>query len=154
MLAAIRPDTWNWLLFFHLLFAFALVGATITVVLTSLAAARAGNGGHLPLLRSVALWTSLGVVVPSFVGLRIFGGLLADREYGDNAPDWLDISFGLTDIVVLFGGVLLILVQYWVIRRLRSGKAGWPAQIANYLPLLLLATMTAVIVVMAGKPGS
>ena len=154
MLAAIRPDSWNWLLFFHLLFAFALVGATITVVLASLAAARAGNGEHAPLLRAVAFWTSLGIIVPSFVGLRVFGELLANREYGDHQPDWLDISFGLTDIVLLIGGVLLILLQYWVIRRLRGGKAGWPAQIATYLPLVLLATMAAVIVLMAGKPGA
>ncbi len=155
MVAAIRPDTWNWLLFFHLLFAFVLVGGMITIVLASLAAGRASLTDHVALLRTLAFRTSLAVIVPAFVGLRVFGELLANREYpGNHEPDWLGASFGLTDIVLLFGGVILILLQYWVIRRQRSGKTGWPAQIATFLPLILLATMTAVIVLMAGKPGS
>jgi hypothetical protein len=153
MLAAIRPDTWNWLLFFHLLFAFVLVGATITVVLVSLAAVRPSTARLGLLLRAVAFWTTLGVVAPALIGLRVFGQLLADREFGDDDPDWLGASFLLTDVILIIGAALLILIQYWTLRRLRKGKEGWPARIATYLPAVLLVAMAAVIVLMSGKPG-
>jgi hypothetical protein len=152
-----RPDTWNWLLFFHLLFAFVLVGAVITVMLVSVAARAAAWEAHLPLLRGVAFWTNLGVVLPSFIGLRVVAQALADREFPDGAPtpDWLDLAYPLTDGALVIGGVLLTLLQYWVLRRARAGKTGgWQAVLATVLPPLFLATLVTVIVLMAGKPGS
>jgi len=43
LVASIRPSEWNWLLLFHLLFAFALVGGVFAVTLLSLAARRAAG---------------------------------------------------------------------------------------------------------------
>src|SRR5919198_5070961 len=122
MAAAIRPDSWNWLLFFPLLFAFVLVGSVITVVLVSIAAQQSSRATHLPLLRAVAFWTNLAVVLPSFIGLRIFAELLADREYPNSAPDWLDLSYPLTDGALVIGGLLLTLLQYLVVPRTPAGK--------------------------------
>jgi hypothetical protein len=153
MLGAIRPDSWNWLLFFHLLFAFALVGGVIAVVISSLAAGVRSRAEHVPLLRAIAFRTNLVVVLPAFVLVHVFGQLLADREYKDNEPDWLSLGFGLTDAALIVGGVVLTLLQYWVLRRVRGGNTGgWPAQTATFLPPLVLATLVAVIVLMAGKP--
>jgi hypothetical protein len=152
-----RPDTWNWLLFFHVLFAFVLVGSVSVVVIASLAARASAFGAHLPLLRSVAFWTNLAVVLPSFIGLRILAEILAGKEFPDKAPtpDWLDLSYPLTDAALIIGGVLLTLLQWWVVRRVRAGKTGgWQAQLATALPPIFLATLVTVIVLMAGKPGS
>lgn len=154
MIAAIRPADWNWLLLFHLVFAFALLGGVITVMLTSLAAERSGRPEQVPLLRAIAFRTNLVVVLPGFIGVHVFGDLLSNREYDGHEPDWLSIAFGLTDINLIVGGVLLTLLQFWVLRRVRAGQlGGWPAQIATYLPALVFATLVAVIVLMAGKPA-
>lgn len=148
-----RPDTWSWLLTFHLLAAFLLVGGVLTVVTVSLAAARGRRPDQLPLLRAIAFRTNLVVVLPSFLAVHVFGDKLSNREYKHGEPDWLSISFGLTDITLILGGVGLTALQFWVLRRTRAGRAGgWPAHLASYLPALVLAALAAVIVLMAGKP--
>jgi len=79
MLALIRPNDWNWLLMFHLLAAFMLVGGVLTVVLTSLAAGRSTDPEHVPLLRAIAFRTNLVVVLPGFIAVLVFGTVLSDR---------------------------------------------------------------------------
>lgn len=153
MLAAIRPTDWNWLLLFHLLFAFALVGGAMAVVLTSFAAARHAWPEQVPLLRALAFRTNLLVVLPGFVGAHVFGDLLANREYPHHEPDWLSAGFAITDITLIVGGILLTLLQFWVLRRTRAGHpGGWQAALATYLPPFVLAALVSVIVLMAGKP--
>jgi hypothetical protein len=153
LLAAIRPTGWNWLLLFHLLAAFALVGGVVTVVFVSLAAARKAWPEQVPLLRAIAFRTNLVVVLPAFIAVHVFGDLLANREYKHGDPDWLTAGFAITDIALIVGGVLLTLLQFWVLRRTRAGhQGGWPAALATYLPAIVLATLVSVIVLMAGKP--
>jgi hypothetical protein len=155
MVAAIRPDAWNWLLFFHLAFAFVLVGAVIAVTTVSVAAHVSAWQAHVPLLRGVAFWTNLAVVLPSFVGLRIFAELLAGREFPDDAPTpgWLDASYPVTDAALVVGGVLTTLLQLWVLRRARAGQVGgWQARLATALAPAVLAALVTVIVLRAGKP--
>jgi hypothetical protein len=155
VLGAIRPDSWNWLLMFHLLSAFLLVGGMLTVLITSLAAGRAAWPAQVPLLRAIAFRTNLVVVLPACIGVHVFGDLLANREFPGDEPDWLSIGFGLTDAALIVGGVLLTLLQFWVLRRTRNGNpGGWPAQLATYLPPIVLAALVTVIVLMAGKPVS
>jgi peptidoglycan/LPS O-acetylase OafA/YrhL len=51
------------------------------------------------------------------------------------------------------GGVLLTLLQFWVLRRTRAGApGGWPAELATVLPWIVLGGLVAAIVLMAGKP--
>ena len=153
MIAAIRPTDWNWLLLFHLLAAFTLVGGVITVVLVSLAANRKAWPAQVPLLRAIAFRTNLVVVLPAFIGVHVFGDLLASREYKHGDPDWLSAGFAITDVSLILGGVLLTLLQFWVLRRTRAGQTGgWPAALASYLPVVILAALVSVIVLMAGKP--
>lgn len=152
MLAIIRPDDWNWLLFFHVLLGMIAVGGVLTVVATSLAALRAG-GEQLTLLRVLAFRANALAVLPALVGLYVLGTILADREFGDDSPDWLDTAWRITDVTVVFGGVVLTLLQYWVARRARAGATGgWPAVVASYLPLAVLAALGVVIFLMSGKP--
>lgn len=152
MVALIRPTDWNWILLFHLLSAFALVGGVLLVSLTSLAAARSGRPEQVPLLRTVAFRTNLLLVVPAFVLVQVFGTMLADREFPGDDPGWLGVSFAVTTIATLVA-LALAAVQLWVLRRQRAGRpAGRPAQVATWVPPLVLAALVAVVVLMAGKP--
>jgi hypothetical protein len=152
MIASIRPDDWNWLLLFHLLFAFALVGGVTVVVLVSLAAERKAWPEQVPLLRAIAFRTNLVVVIPAFIAIHVFGGLLSDREYNGHEPDWLSISFTVTSAATIVA-VVLTFLQFWVLRRVRAGQlGGWQTALVAYLPVVILAALLSVIVLMAGKP--
>jgi len=154
VLAAIRPTDWNWLLFGHLLAAFALVAGVIVVILTSAAAMWSGRPQHAPLLRTIGFRANLVVVIPAFVAIHILGGLLADREFpgGTKEPSWLGASFAITTIATVVA-VVLALLQYWTLRRARTGSVrGWQALTATCVPPVVLAALVAVIVLMAGKP--
>jgi hypothetical protein len=152
MLAAIRPSEWNWLLLFHLLFGFALVGGVLAVTLLSLAAR--GACEQVLLLRTLAFRTNLAVVLPAFVGVHILGQTLSDREFPNGGePGWVGTAFGLTDAGLVLGGVVLTLLQWWVVRRTRAASApGWAVGVATVLPPLVLALLVAIVFVMAGKP--
>ncbi len=154
-IATIRPTDWNWLLMFHLFAAFLLVAGAMTVALVSLAAGRKAWPEQVPLLRAIAFRTNLIVVLPGFVLVHVLGDVLAGREYKHGDPDWLTAAFAITDIALIVGGVFLTLLQFWVLRRTRSGHSGgWPAAVATYLPALVLAALIGVIVLMAGKPAA
>ncbi|HKP16986.1 MAG TPA: hypothetical protein VJT84_00815 [Gaiellaceae bacterium] len=143
----------DWLLFFHVLSAMVLFAGVLAVVTVSTAAARHAWPTQLPLLRVIAFRTNLLVVLPGFIAVHVFGDLLANREFKDSTPDWLDIGFAITDGGLIVGGVLLTLLQFWVLRRTRAGQTGgWPAQVATILPPLVLAALVAVLVLMAAKP--
>lgn len=153
MTAAIRPTEWNWILLGHLASAFLLIAGLLTVVLVSFAAQRKAQSDHVPLLRAIAFRANLVLVIVPFILVHVFGALLADREYpGDAAPSWLDTSFAITTLATIVALVLLA-VQFWVLRRVRSGHlGGWQAGVSTYLAPVLLAAMIVVLVLMAGKP--
>jgi hypothetical protein len=143
----------DWLLFAHVLSAMLLFGGVLAVTTVSLGAARQAWPAQLPLLRAIAFRTNLLVVLPAFIAVHVFGDLLANREFKGSEPDWLDIGFAITDIDLIVGGVVLTLLQFWVLRRTRAGEpGGWPARLATALPVASLAALVAVIVLMAGKP--
>jgi hypothetical protein len=144
----------DWLLFAHVLSAMVLFGGVLAVATVSLAAQRWAWPDQVPLLRAVAFRTNLLVVLPGFIAVHVFGDLLANREFKHGQPDWLDIGFALTDGGLIVGGVVLTLLQFWVLRRTRAGQpGGWPAALATALPALVLAVLVTAIVLMAGKPA-
>jgi hypothetical protein len=144
----------DWLLFAHVLSAMALFGGVLAVATVSLAAQRWAWPDQVPLLRAIAFRTNLLVVLPGFIAVHVFGDLLANREFKHGQPDWLDIGFALTDGGLIVGGVVLTLLQFWVLRRTRAGQpGGWPAALATALPALVLAVLVTAIVLMAGKPA-
>ena len=150
-----RPDTWNWLLLFHILSAVLVFAGAIVIMAASLAALRTVAPDRVLLLRRVALITSLLTILP-YVGIHIFGELLVDREYpsNENEPTWLGIAYGLTSLYGIVSIILLGLLQWWVLRLTRKGVVlGWQAKLASWLspigPALLLVTLF----LMSGKPG-
>jgi hypothetical protein len=151
VIASIRPTDWNWLLLGHVASAMILVGGLMVVTLAALAARRKAQAA--PLLQAIAFWVNLTLVIPAFIAVHIFGGILSDREYDDHTPNWLDTGFAVTTVATIVAIVLAIL-QFWVLRRARAGRpGGWQAALTASLGPLLLAAMVAVIVLMAGKPS-
>lgn len=150
-----RPETWNWLLLFHILVAALLVAASFVVTGVSLAALRASDQGLVTTLRKIAFRTNLALVLPAFIAVNLLGETLAEKEYpdGDNAPDWLDTGRGITLLAGIIGGILLTLLQWWVLRRARAGALrGWPAAIASYAAPLVLVALWVVLFFMTAKP--
>ena len=150
-----RPDTWEWLLFFHILIAVVLVAATLAVTIASFAALRASSAEHTTFFRKVAFRINLLGVLPGFVATIVIAGALADKEFpGDDAPGWLEAGWTITFLSGIVGGILLTLLQWWVLRRARNAELrGWQATVATYVAPVILGALFVVLFLMAGKPG-
>jgi hypothetical protein len=148
-LATIRPDSWNFPLFLHVLGAMVLVGATLTGAST-LAFAR----GDTRMLR-LGYWSLLAVGLPGYILMRIGAEWTASREgfndEGVSAPTWLDTGYFIADAGLLVFVIALIVGGIGVYR-LRTGRGAGLLTGTMVLSLLLLAAFIVAIWAMAGKP--
>ena len=150
IVAAIRPDSWDFPLFLHVLGAMILVGGLLAGV-SSLAFAR----GDVRFLR-LGYWTLLAVSLPGWILMRAGGEWIASREgwtkEGVPTPTWLDIGFLLADV-----GGLSLLVSLIVggvgVYRLRQGKGSGLLKATLVLAFILLAAYVVAVWAMAGKPS-
>src|ERR1044072_5154169 len=123
MLAAIRPDDWNFPLLLHVGGAMILVGALVAASAYMLAAwNRSGPGDQLAMNR-IAFKTLVMVGIPAFLLMRIAAEWIRDKEGfgGDNDPAWIGIGYITSDL----GGLLLListLLAWLGVRQLRKGK--------------------------------
>jgi hypothetical protein len=149
VLADIRADSWNFLLFLHVLGAMLLVGATLTGA-SVLAYAR----GEARLLR-LGYWTLLVLGLPSYLVMRVGAEWLADKEgfneEGAPEPTWIGIGYSIADVGLLVF-VLALVVGGIGIYRLRSGGGSGLLKATLALSLILLAAYVVAVWAMAGKP--
>jgi hypothetical protein len=147
--ASIRPDSWNFPLFLHVLGAMILVGAMLTGA-SVLAFAR----GDTRMLR-LGYWSLLAVGLPGYVLMRIGAEWTASREgfndEGVSAPTWLDTGYFIADLGLLVFVIALIVGGVGVYR-LRAEKGAGLLKGTMVLSLLLLAAFVVAIWAMAGKP--
>jgi hypothetical protein len=151
VLAAMRPDEWNFPLFVHVLGATILVGGLLSGAGT-LALAR----GHARFLR-LGYWSLLAVALPGWIVMRIGAEWIYSEEDWDDLPEgvdepaWLGIGFVTADL-----GGLVLLVSLVVggvgVYRLREGKGGGLLRATLVLALILLAAYVVTAWAMAGKP--
>jgi len=149
VVAAIRPDSWDFPLLLHVLGAMILVGGLLTAA-SLLAFAR----GDVRFLR-LGYWTLLAVSLPGWFLMRAGGEWIASREgwtkEGVPTPTWLDIGFLLADL-----GGLILLVSLIVggvgVYRLRQGKGSGLLKGTLVLSLILLAAYVVAVWAMSGKP--
>lgn len=149
LIAFVRPDSWDFPLFLHVLGATVLVGGLLTGA-SSLGFAR----GDVKLLR-LGYWSLLAVSLPGWILMRAGGQWIASREgwtqKGVDDPTWLGIGFLLADL-----GGLILLVSLIVggigVRRLREGKGVGLLKATLVLSLVLLAAYVVAVWAMAGKP--
>jgi hypothetical protein len=151
VIALIRPDSWNFPLFVHVLGATILVGGTLTGAST-LAFSR-----NDPRFLRLGYWTLLIVALPAYIVMRIGAEWIADKEGWNDLPEgvddpaWLGIGYVVADIGAL--ALLLSLVLGGIgVYRLRSGGGSTLLKITMVLALLLLAGLIVAAWAMAGKP--
>lgn len=148
-LASVRPDSWNFPLFLHVLGAMILVGAVLTGAST-LVFAR----GDTRMLR-LGYWSLLAVGLPGYVLMRIGAEWTASREgynkEGASTPTWLDTGYLIADAGLLVFVIALIVGGVGVYR-LKAGKGVGLLKGTMVLSLLLLAAFVVAIWAMAGKP--
>jgi hypothetical protein len=149
VLAAIRPDDWNFPLFLHVLGAMILVGATLTGA-SAIAFAR----GDARILR-LGYWSLLSVGLPGYVLMRIGAEWTASKEgfneEGAPEPTWIGIGYVVADLGLLLFVIALIAGGAGVYRLRRAqGSALLKATMAISLVLLVAYTLT--LWAMTGKP--
>ncbi len=152
IIAAVRPDSWDFPLFLHVLGAMILVGGLVTGA-SALAFARGDTG----LLR-LGYWSLLAVSLPGWVLMRIGAGWISSKEGWDDlpanvdTPSWLDIGAVIADL-----GGLILLVSLIVggvgVYRQRQGKGAGLLRATLVLSLVLLAAYVVAVWAMAGKPN-
>jgi hypothetical protein len=150
VLAIVRPDSWNFPLFLHVLGAMVLVGGLLAGA-ASLGFAR----GDVRFLR-VGYRSLLLVALPGWIVMRIGAEWIASKEgwtkKGAPSPTWLDIGFLMADI----GGLILLIsliVGAIGVRKLRGGGGAGLLRGTLVLSVVLLAAYVVAVWAMAGKPS-
>ena len=148
VLASVRPDSWNFPLFVHVLGAMILVGGLLTGA-SILTFAR----GDVRFLR-LGYWTLLAVALPVYIVMRLGAQWIYSKEHLDDAPSdptWIGIGFIVADL-----GALLVLIALIVggigLRRLGSGGGQGLLKAAMVIAWLVLAAALVAVWAMAGKP--
>ena len=156
MLAAIRPDSWNFPLLMHVLGASLLLGALITAMTVQLVAwKRTAPADLLPYSR-LSFRTLLFAAIPAWFLMRIGGEWVASKGWNDvePAPFWLDLGYIIGD---LSGPVLLIAVIVAGIGARNLGRSNGErgatlVRVATVLAVLLVIAYVIVTWAMAAKP--
>ena len=153
----VRPDSWDFPLFFHVLGAMVMVGALVTAAYFLFAARRDGT---LESLRA-GYRTLLFAGIPAYLVMRIGAEWIADKEGWtdvDSPPDFIDIGYMTSD-----PGALLIIISTVLaglaVRRAGQAQgageatAGTGVAVAGWLITLSIAAFVVAIWAMATKPG-
>lgn len=151
LLAAARPDSWDFPLFVHVLGAMILVGGLLTGA-SAIAFAR----GDARFLR-LGYWTLLAVALPGYIVMRIGAqwlyskGPWEDLPEGVDEPTWLGIGWIVADAGALLVLIALILGGIGV-RRLRGDRGAGLLKAAMVIAWIVLAAALVAVWAMAGKP--
>jgi len=153
VLAAIRPDDWNFPLLLHVVGAMLLVGGLTAAVTAFLLGWRRDSAT----LSRLGFWSLLAVAFPSWWLMRIAGQWTGSREGLDDLaedPAWLGIGY----ITAEAGGLLLlisIILAAIGVRRMRRADAPAPStlvRIAAVLSTIVLAAYVVAVWAMTVKP--
>jgi hypothetical protein len=144
MLAILRPDSWNFPLFLHVLGAAVVTGATAAAFIGAIAARQ------LPWLRVFVARTLLLAVVPSWLLMRVAGQWLDSKEDIPGDPGWLGVGFIVGDA----GLVLLILATIFSAVSVRRPERQWPLRTVAVISGIYFVALLVAMFAMTGKPGS
>ena len=147
MLASIRPDSWNFPLFLHVLGAMMLVGAATVGVTAELVS---GHSEDPDRLRRLAFRTLLLVGLPAYIAMRVGGEWMYSKEFGSSSddPTWVGIGYTTSD----GGGVILLLSLVLSGIAARRAKPAL-ATTTGIIMAIALAGWLVAVWAMAGKPG-
>ena len=148
VIAAVRPDSWNFPLLVHIVGAMILVGGLLTGA-SALAFAR----GDARFLR-LGYWALLLVALPGYIVMRIGGQWIYSESVYDDLPEdptWIGIGFMVANIGAILVLIALILGGIGV-RRLRDGNGTGLLKAAMVIAWVALAAALVAVWAMAGKP--
>lgn len=146
LLAAIRPDSWNFPLFVHVLGAMLLVGAVTTAVVAQLTAA----GSQSDWLRRFSFRTLLLGAIPAYIVMRIGAEWMYSKEFGDtdDEPAWIGIGYITADI----GALVLLIATICAGIASRKSKSGL-ARASGIIAAIALVGWVVAIWAMGAKPN-
>jgi hypothetical protein len=152
VLAAIRPDDWNFPLLLHVFGAMLLVGGLVTAVTALVLGWRRDARPYT----RFAFWTLLLVAFPAWWIMRVGGQWIYSKEGFDDSPvepAWTEIGFVTAEL----GGVLLLLSIILTgigARRLRDPQRGSSvlARIGAVLTAIILTAYIVAVWAMSAKP--
>ena len=146
VLAAIRPDSWNFPLLLHIAGAAVFFGAVLTAAASSLTVDRTA---HPDLLRRIAFRSLLFVALPAYILMRVGAEWIYSKEFGDaeEDPAWIDIGYIIADI-----GVLVFLATLAL-----AGVGSWKnnsglSRASGVVGALLLVGLVVAVWAMGAKP--
>ena len=153
VLAASRPDSWDFALFIHVAGAMILVGGLVTAAGAGILGWREVTGG----LRRFSALTLFAVALPGWLIMRAGAEWIYSKEGLDKLPDkltpsWLDIGFFTADI----GGIILLIALVLGgigVRRARSGGGAGLLRTSTVLAAALVVVYVVAVWAMGGKPS-
>ena len=143
----IRPDSWNFPLFLHILGAAVLFGAVITMVTATLVADRTAEPDSM---RRLAFRSLLYVGLPAYIVMRAGAQWIYSKEHLDDLatdPTWIGIGFAVADLGLLIFLIALALAGF--ASRRRASGLGRAAGIAG---AILVVGMVIAVWAMGAKP--
>jgi hypothetical protein len=144
MLAILRPDSWNFPLFLHVLGAMTVTGATAAAFIAAVASRR------WPWLRLVLARTLVFATFPAWILMRLGGAWEDSRSPIGDGAGWLDTGYLVADA----GFVLLILAMIFGAIGVRRPQKNWPVGAVTVITGLYFVALIVAMVAMTGKPGS
>ncbi len=146
LLAAIRPDSWNFPLFVHVLGAMIMVAAVFAAVVTQLTSAGVAEPDRL---RRFSFRTMLFVAIPAWFMTTVGSEWIHSKEFGDSAedPTWIGIGYATLD----GGGLLLLIATICAGIASRRSKGGL-AKASGIVGAIALAAWIVAIWAMGAKP--
>ena len=144
MVAIIRPDSWNFPLFLHVLGAATVTGATAAAFVGAVLSRR------WPWLRRVVARTLLLAVFPAWLLMRLGGAWEDSRSPIGDGSTWLGIGYIVGDA----GFVLLIVAMILGAVSVRKADRRWPIQAVAVTTGAYFVALLVAMFAMTGKPGS
>jgi hypothetical protein len=144
MLAIVRPDSWNFPLFLHVLGAMTVTGATAAAFFGAVYERR------WPWLRLVVARTLLLAVFPAWLLMRLAGQWIDSKEDVQGDPGWLGVGFIVGDA----GLVLLIVAMILGAVAVRRPQRNWPIRSVAVITCVYFVALLVAMFAMTGKPGS
>lgn len=144
MLALLRPDSWNFPLFLHVLGAIAVTGATAAAFVCAVSEPR------WPWLRPVLARTLLLATFPAWILMRLGGAWEDSRSPIGDDSTWLGIGYIVGDL----GFVLLIVAMILAAVAVRRSQRNWPIRAVAVITGVYFVALLVAMFAMTGKPGS
>lgn len=147
LLASIRPNSFDFPLFVHVLGAMVLVGGTVFAITAELVAAGSATPERF---RKIAFRTFLLVALPAYITMRAGAEWIHSKEFpsGVDDPTWVGIGFITADA----GAILLLVTLVLAGVASAKGKPGL-GRAAAVLAAIALAGWLVAVWAMGAKPS-